>query len=265
MTTSQNGWPASSNKESIGVVDAVAPGTSVSFPQGVKGGDVKTILMYVAQQFHETVEPLKDGECWGYDYRSISGSKTVSNHGSGTAIDFNASEHPMGKKGTFTAKQVAAIHEIIKYCDAAVRWGGDYSGRLDEMHFEINTDAAGVAKLATKIAGHAGGASTNPTLLVVDGMLGPNTIKAWQHIMKTTVDGEISHPSDLVKAVQTKLKNTVGKALDVDGEGINQNGKHTVTVEWLQRYCKTPVDGVISTTASEVVKAVQRKLNAGSF
>lgn len=265
MTTSQNGWPASSSKAAIGIVDAIAPGTSVNFPQGVKNGDVKTVLMYVAQQFNETVEKLKDGTCWGYDYRPIAGSKTYSNHASGTAVDFNADQHPQGKHGTFSAKQVSAIQEIIKYCDGAVRWGGSYSGTVDEMHFEINTNAAGVAKLAVKIQGHASGNPTNPTLLTVDGELGEKTITRWQQVMKTPVDGVISHPSDLVKAVQTKLNASVTKGLAVDGEGINQDGKHTQTAEWLQRYCKTPVDGVISTPVSEVIKAVQRKLNAGSF
>lgn len=260
MTTSQNGWPASTNKTAIGIVDAVCPNSDVNFPQGVKSGDVKTVLMYVADQFNKTVEPLVAGHCWGYDYKKIEGSLTVSNHASGTAIDLNAPAHPMGRAGTFNTAKVAAIRNIIRYCEGVVRWGGDYSGRKDEMHFEINTDSAGVSRLAHKIS-QAG----DHTLLVVDGVLGENTIKRWQQVMKTGVDGVISHPSDLVKAVQQRLKETVDKALVVDGEGVAQNGKHTITAEWLQRYLKVPVDGVISTPTSEAIKAVQRRLNTGTF
>jgi hypothetical protein len=260
MTTSQNGWPASPNKSAIGIVDATVPGTDVVFPQGVKDGDVKTVLMYVADQFNKTVEPLKAGDCWGYYYRNIQGSTTVSNHASGTAIDLNAPAHPMGKAGTFSATQTAAISNIIRYCEGVVRWGGNYSARKDEMHFEINADAAAVARVAAKIAEHG-----DHTLLAIDGVLGSNTIARWQQIMGTPVDGVIDHPSELVSAVQKHLKGTVDRALVVDGEGINQDGKHTITAEWLQRYLKTPVDGVISTPISEVVKAVQRRLNTGKF
>lgn len=99
-----------------------------------------------------------------------------------------------------------------------------------------------------------------PDLLGVDGILGPHTIKRWQQIMGTTVDGVISeHDSELMRAVQRKLKGTVDHRLEVDGE----LGPKTIAA--LQRYLKSPVDGVISKPKSLVIKALQRRLNQGKF
>lgn len=151
MSTSQNGWPASSNKAALGVVNFVHDG--VSFPGGVKSGDVATVLGYVVDQFHTHVEKLHAGWCWGYDWKPIEGSSTLSNHASGTAVDINAPKHPMGSHGTFTSAQVAAIRKILNFCGGVVRWGGDYTGRKDEMHFEINKNSALTHSLAMKIKG----------------------------------------------------------------------------------------------------------------
>jgi hypothetical protein len=101
--------------------------------------------------------------------------------------------------------------------------------------------------------------------LSVDGKLGPKTIAKWQRVMGTPVDGKISSPSDLVKAVQTKLKSTVDASLKVDGYGIVQGGKRSKTIGALQRYLKSPVDEYISSPVSEVVKALQRRLNEDRF
>lgn len=151
LPTSQNGWPASSSPGTIGVRPFVVGGAS--FPGGVKSGDVATVLRYVAEQFHVRVEPLHAGWCWGYANRSIRGSGTTSNHASATAIDCNAPDHPLGKRGTFSAAQVKEIRAILAEVDGVVRWGGDYGGRADEMHFEINANAARVAAVAARLSG----------------------------------------------------------------------------------------------------------------
>lgn len=261
MTNSQNGWSASESKSAIGIVNPTVVG--VDFPNGVRGGDVETVLVYVASQFHKTVEALHDGWCWGYYYKKIEGSSSLSNHASGTAIDLNAPHHAMGKSGTFSIAQLSAIRQILHTCEGVVRWGGDYTGRKDEMHFEIVGNAAAVKRVASKLRGTQAGPST--AQLMVDGELGENTITRWQRVMGTGVDGKISHPSDLVKAVQQRLKDTVDRSIVVDGLGIAQDGKVTKTVGALQRYLKAPVDGKISTPKSEVIKALQRRLNEGRF
>lgn len=271
MATSQNGWSAGNTAQIGGLDNSYVPGTKVKLAPGVRNGDVATVLFYVAEQFHQHVEPLHSGWCWGYNYRKIEGSSSLSNHSSGTAIDLNAPNHPMGAHGTFSEAKVTAIRTILAFCEGVVRWGGDYSGRKDEMHFEIHSTSAQVARIATKIRG--GQASTPPAPtkpstwkpnLTVDGKLGPDTIRAWQHIMGTPQDGKISNPSDLVKAVQRRL-NTHGAKLTVDGKGIAQNGKQTNTIRALQRYLGVPVDGEISTGKSATIVALQKRLNSVTF
>lgn len=146
MASSQNGWPvATASQQDTSTVAGVA------FPNGVLRGDVATVLHYVARRFHAEVEPLHAGWCWGWFVKIIAGSTSISNHASGTAIDFNAPNHPLGASGTFSTTKRAAIRRILDDCDGVVRWGGDYTGRKDEMHFEIDKGAAAVKALATKI------------------------------------------------------------------------------------------------------------------
>jgi hypothetical protein len=146
MADSQNGWPLAGrdDQDRTGVA-------GVDFPNGVLRGDVATVLLHVARRFHEEVEPLHPGWCWGWEVKKINGTDTFSNHASGTALDLNAPDHPVGPAGTFTDRQVARIRRILDDCDGVVRWGGDYSGDKDEMHFEIVKGRAAVAALADKI------------------------------------------------------------------------------------------------------------------
>lgn len=153
MATSQNGWPASSDKNAIGIYSGFTA-CGVTFPGGVKSGDVDTVLEYVATQFHLRVEALVPGWCWGYTWKQISGSSTYSNHASGTALDINAPNHPYGVRGTFSSGQVSVIRQILSEVSPAVRWGGDYTGSgVDEMHFEINANASTVASVAARLGG----------------------------------------------------------------------------------------------------------------
>lgn len=90
----------------------------------------------LCKRYNAEVESITRAHSWGWADRAIRGSSVVSNHASGTAIDLNAPKHPLGASGTFTSKQVRAIRAILKDFPE-VRWGGDYTGRKDEMHFEI--------------------------------------------------------------------------------------------------------------------------------
>lgn len=142
--TSQNGWPVHVNQSKL---------VPLSYVTGrVASGDVHTILAHFCAWFDKHVEPITKGHSWGYAYRAIRGqSSGYSNHASGTAIDLNAPKHPLGSSGTFTAAQAAAIRGQLKRYDGALRWGGDYSGRKDEMHFEINGSAADMKKVVAHL------------------------------------------------------------------------------------------------------------------
>jgi hypothetical protein len=107
--------------------------------------------------------------------------------------------------------------------------------------------------------------SPGPAPLVVDGQLGPQTIRRWQLIMLTPVDGVISTPSELVRAVQSYLNSKMNAGLVVDGIGIYQDGHVYKTVLALQQYLGTTQDGCMSSPVSSVVKALQQRLNTGRF
>jgi hypothetical protein len=138
MAVSGNGWPVSPVQSELGIETMMIGG--VPFP--VRGGKVREALEYVATQVHNRVEKANATYgCWGYSYRmNVNSPGSWSNHASGTAIDFNATRHPNGvpTAATFSAAQIAEIHAILAEVGGVVRWGGDYSGTPDAMHFEIN-------------------------------------------------------------------------------------------------------------------------------
>lgn len=146
MAYSQNGYLA---KDFSLIATYTIPGTGVRV--SIRRGDVSVVLLYFMEQFNKRVEPITGNDNGGYNPRSIVDSNTLSNHASGTAVDLNWNKHVMGKSGTFTSKQRAEIHAILRELDGVIRWGGDYKGRKDEMHFEINASLSKVTAVANKI------------------------------------------------------------------------------------------------------------------
>ena len=150
MTTiSQNGWAASKVKAEINIDSFLIPGTTIKLTCNKA---VAPLLIGFAAEFHELIEPIDEGglDDWGYCYREIRGSSTaLSNHSSGTAIDLNATKHPLGKAGTFPLAKVAMIQALAK--KYSLRWGGDYRGRKDEMHFEVAIPPSKVEAAIAKI------------------------------------------------------------------------------------------------------------------
>jgi len=152
---SQNGWPVLD--ESPPRVNVV-PGVDLT----IRPGDVAWLLVRVARWVHANVEPLNtpvvEGgkllktDDWGWAKRNVRGSSTTySNHASATAVDLNATQHPRGVKRTWTAAEVAKIDRHLAEYDGAVRWGEHYTSTVDGMHFEINTDPAGVRRVRDKL------------------------------------------------------------------------------------------------------------------
>ena len=77
----------------------------------------------------------------------------LSNHAGGYALDLNAPSHGLGAVGTFSPAQVRAIRSVLAEVNGVVRWGGDYTGRKDEMHVEIVGTPAQVAAVAARLRG----------------------------------------------------------------------------------------------------------------
>jgi peptidoglycan hydrolase-like protein with peptidoglycan-binding domain len=154
MPTSYNGWSASSDPRTLNITPLIVAGES--FSPGVRGGDVHTVFGYLAEQFHRRVEPLikrewHQADDWGYAYRPNRNANNLSCHASGTAIDINATRHPNDRSGTFTRQQIAEIREILRELSNVIRWGGDFSGTKDEMHFEIAGSPTQVYAVAERI------------------------------------------------------------------------------------------------------------------
>jgi hypothetical protein len=144
--TSQNGWPASAKPDEIDVVNFNVP-----FQRGTFTVPLARLaaapLLRMAEWWDQNIEPV--GVIYGYNFRNVRGSSAkLSNHASGTAIDLNPEKHPLesgagtgvdefGNKavGTVPASKLAALR--AKAAELGLRWGGDYPGRKDEMHFEV--------------------------------------------------------------------------------------------------------------------------------
>jgi hypothetical protein len=137
VPTSQNGFPA--NRREL-VSSRVVPGTGVRLT--VRNGPAGDLLLEVASLFDRLVQDIDAGpvDDWGYAERPIRGSATISNHASGTAIDLNATRWALGSSPSvnLNGAQIDTVRRIVGATGGVVRWGGDYTGRKDPMHFEIN-------------------------------------------------------------------------------------------------------------------------------
>ena len=149
MEKSQNGWKASKDPAEIHIKSVPIEGTDIKIRCQATAG---RILAAFAAEFHAQVEPIDKGglDDWGYAYRNVRGqTDDLSNHSSGTAIDLNASKHPLGKENTFTPEQRKTLDMLCKKYH--LRGGYTYRTRKDDMHFEIMDNPAEVKALADEL------------------------------------------------------------------------------------------------------------------
>jgi hypothetical protein len=215
---------------------------------------------------------------WGYD-----SDASNTEHHSGLALDFMINNHADGQwirdyvwanRARLRLRHVIWEQHITStvVSPGVVRLmadrGNTTANHMDHAHvllFPGDYQAPGSTG-STDTSSPAPAPTPSTDMLVVDGDLGPKTIRRWQHIMGTPEDGVIDPEySLLVVAVQKRLQATVNHRLKVDGRGIYQNGHSYETVGALQSYLKSPVDRILSTPVSECVKALQRRLNEGRF
>lgn len=152
MATSQNGWPALQSNSSLL--------TTINIPtkQGVvrlrvRGGSAGFLLAHMVLWWADRLEPISGKllDDWGYAYRPIRGqTSNLSNHSSGTAVDINATRWPLGTTH-MPAKMVRKIRRRLRLYGGCIRWGGDYSGRKDQMHLEINKPLRDCEKRARRL------------------------------------------------------------------------------------------------------------------
>lgn len=154
------GWPNCQP----GKIDSSFIVDGTRFPGGVRHELVDLVAMLVREtkargyRFGTATDPSYG--CWGYSCRAISGSNNPSNHSWGLAVDINAPSNP------YTSPLRTDMPPWMpKLWNAyGFRWGGDYTGAKDAMHYEYMgsvTDAANDTARAR--ADGIGGGGSGPT------------------------------------------------------------------------------------------------------
>ena len=240
MSNSYNGWPGitSASDPRLTVIEPV-PGRKFR----VRAGAVATIFTHLIRRYHNEVEPIDRGQLddWGYAYRAVRGSTTLSNHASGTGVDLNATKHPFRTSASqnMTPGQIAACRKLVADFAPVIRW---IEGS-DPMHWEINYASRGgtvgnVEALARRLkAGEANPRPTPPPPPV--GRREPRPID-WK-----------SGRGDLVKIVQ--------EAAGVNADGI-RGPKTLAATKALQKRLGVGVDGLAGPATVEAYLLSQPNL-----
>lgn len=195
--------------------------------------EVAPLMIGFAADFHRLVEKLDGKSSWGHAPRKIAGSDSWSFHAPGIAMDLNSNAHPMGKRGTFTSVEVAAIRKLLsKWSYAGVklfRWGGDYKSKADEMHFEIIVPRS-TALAAVKLL------NTTPPA--------PPTTKGWTEMLieQLPVVQQGSKDEFAVKLVQGAL---IAHGHDIKQDGDFGDKTKAAVIAVQKRYGAEDVDGAV--------------------
>ncbi|TFV91417.1 M15 family metallopeptidase [Blastococcus sp. CT_GayMR16] len=149
MVSSQNGFSA--NDRSQVETYLIGGKTKVALRKGAPGW----LLQHLGNWFDANIRDIDPGilDDWGYAERPIRGGTELSNHASGTALDVDATKWPLGVEPTkyLTKDEIAKLKAHLTLYEGAIRWGGDYTGRKDPMHFEIDRDEAFCARIQAKL------------------------------------------------------------------------------------------------------------------
>ncbi|WP_394161550.1 peptidoglycan-binding protein [Galactobacter valiniphilus] len=207
----------------------------------VRKGDAYTVLDYLARRFNDEVEKITKAHSWGYAARDVRGASGVtSEHNAGTAVDFNAPKHVLGKSGTFTSAQATAIRKILSadVLENSIRWGGDYPGRKDEMHFELQGGADKLARVAKAIKALDSGTASKPSK--------PKPAQ------RTLAEGDTGAD---VKRLQAGLNKAFPAYSKFTGNGDGKYGPYTVqVVKEFQRRTGLKADGVVGPTTIKALR-----------
>lgn len=222
--TSQNGWRAGSRAEAD-VATFVVPGYP-NVKVAVNRLAAPALLAMLRWMFDHVEKPVIPG-VWGWAVRPIRGSSETSNHASGTAVDWNAPRHPLGAVGTVPARLRAAI--AAQAAKLGLRWGGTYTGRKDEMHFEAIVTPARMRQIVAALQGRpapkppGGGGTPGARPVIRRGSDYPNYVRDVQRRLKESYPLYAGH-------------------LAVDGEFGSATEK---AVREFQRRAGLPVDGIV--------------------
>jgi hypothetical protein len=133
------------------------------FPGGIRNELVDLVTMLVREtknrgyRFGNSSDPSYG--CWGFSCRAISGSNNPSNHSWGLAVDINAPSNP------YTSPLVTDMPSWMPdlWNQYGFRWGGDYSGSQDAMHYEFMGSVTDAANETAKARSNGLGGGAPPT------------------------------------------------------------------------------------------------------
>ena len=130
MSASQNGWPVLPYG-SPRLRTFTIPARSGRIRLTLRDGSAGFLLCHFLLWWAEVIEPLAGRllDDWGHAVRDVRDSDDVSNHASGTAADANAVQHPLGVRGTLTARERARIWVRLRLYRGCLRHGAFYRGR----------------------------------------------------------------------------------------------------------------------------------------
>lgn len=148
MAFSQNGYPANDRRV---LATYVVGGRTFRWRHDAPGW----LLWHFTAWWHANIRPIDVGpvDDWSYAERPIRGGEDLSNHASGTAGDVDATRWPLGvaPEAYLTPAEIRRVRAQLRVYEGAIRWGGDYVGRKDPMHFEIDRDATFCARIQAKL------------------------------------------------------------------------------------------------------------------
>jgi hypothetical protein len=154
VATSQNGWPVLFDSNGTAVYTIGSADRQIRLVAG-PGGEM---LADFFRWFDASIRDIDPGilDEWGWAVRPIRGQVSgYSNHASATAGDVDATKWPIGSapESYLTAAEIAKIRVKLREYRGCIRWGGDYIGRKDPMHFELDEDPATVARVWAETKG----------------------------------------------------------------------------------------------------------------
>jgi hypothetical protein len=131
----QNGWPALTDPSQTAIYQ-IGDTVNVRLAPGAAG----ELLADFGRWFDKNIRDLDGGilDDWGWAFRDVRGGTDISNH-AGYAIDLNATRWALGSDASvyLTQAEIDRIHVKLRDYGGVIRWGQDYDGRTDPMHYEI--------------------------------------------------------------------------------------------------------------------------------
>ena len=164
---SYNGWIASPDPSKINAEWFEVPTVPNRKFRTVKVA--APLFSYLIRRFDAEVDPLGGGvmDEWSYAYRKARAADALSCHASGTAVDLDATQFPMGR-ANMTPAQRKQVEIILGACRKQYRWGGWFRmPYTDEMHFEL---VKGTSKATVESAIKAMGLHPDGRVLKVEDM-----------------------------------------------------------------------------------------------